>query len=209
MQAGIAARQETAAYNVDQSSNFIITAGSEKPKQFRLPEHDEDCQVHVSQCATLVEGRSTSGGWNALPCLDSRVSKLRDEWSMIVGTGIDIVEVPRIAATIERFGRRFLERVFTAEEIRYCESKANKAERYAGRFAAKEAAMKAIGTGWSRGVTWQDVEVKRVPGGRPTIVFHGRAAEFFQKLGAIRAHLSITHTKQSAMAQVILESEEG
>ena len=91
---------------------------------------------------------------------------------MIVGTGIDIAEVDRIAASIERFGRRFLERVFTPDEIRYCESKANKAERYAGRFAAKEAAMKAIGTGWSRGVTWQDVEVTRVPGGRPTVTFH-------------------------------------
>jgi len=126
---------------------------------------------------------------------------------MIVGTGIDIAEVPRIAASIERFGKRFLERVFTPEEIRYCESKANKAERYAGRFAAKEAAMKAIGTGWNRGVTWHDVEVKRVPGGRPAIVFHGKAAEFFQQLGAARAHLSITHTKEFAMAQVILESD--
>jgi holo-[acyl-carrier protein] synthase len=128
---------------------------------------------------------------------------------MIVGTGIDIAEVDRIAASIERFGRRFLERVFTADEIRYCESKANKAERYAGRFAAKEAAMKAIGTGWSRGVTWQDVEVTRVPGGRPTVTFHGKAAEFFHRLSAVRAHLSITHTKEQAMAQVILESEEG
>ena len=127
---------------------------------------------------------------------------------MIVGTGIDIAEVPRIAASIERFGRRFVERVFTPDEIRYCESKANKAERYAGRFAAKEAAMKALGTGWSRGVTWQDVEVQRVPGGRPTMVFHGKAAEFFRQLGAARAHLSITHTQESAMAQVILESEE-
>ena len=126
---------------------------------------------------------------------------------MIVGTGIDIAEVGRIATSIERFGQRFLERVFTAEEIRYCESKANKAERYAGRFAAKEAAMKAIGTGWSRGVTWHDVEVRRAPGGRPTIVFHGKAAEFCRSLGAIRAHLSITHTKDSALAQVILESE--
>ena len=125
---------------------------------------------------------------------------------MIVGTGIDIAEVDRIAASIQRFGRRFLERVFTAGEIRYCESKANKAERYAGRFAAKEAAMKAIGTGWSGGVTWQDVEVTLVPGGRPTLTFHGKAAEFFQKLGAVRAHLSITHTKEQAMAQVILES---
>jgi holo-[acyl-carrier protein] synthase len=126
---------------------------------------------------------------------------------MIVGTGIDIAEVHRIAATIERFGRRFLERVFTPDEIRYCESKANKAERYAGRFAAKEAAMKAIGTGWSRGVTWQDVEVRRVPGGRPSMAFHNKAAKFFDKLGAVHAHLSITHTEQLAMAQVILESD--
>ncbi len=127
---------------------------------------------------------------------------------MIVGTGIDIAEVERVAASIERFGKRFLERVFTPEEIRYCESKANKAERYAGRFAAKEAAMKAIGTGWSRGVRWQDVEVTRVPGGRPTMVFHGKAAEFFQKLGAVRAQLSITHTQQLAIAQVILEADD-
>jgi holo-[acyl-carrier protein] synthase len=127
---------------------------------------------------------------------------------MIVGTGIDITEVDRIEASIQRFGRRFLERVFTPAEIRYCESKANKAERYAGRFAAKEAAMKAIGTGWSRGVTWQDVEVTRAPGRRPTVSFHRKAAEFFAKLGATQAHLSITHTRGLAMAQVILESDQ-
>ena len=124
---------------------------------------------------------------------------------MIVGTGIDIAEVERVRQTIERFGRRFTERVFTAEEIRYCESKANKVERYAARFAAKEAAMKAIGTGWDRGVTWRDVEVRRVPGSRPTIAFHGKAAEFFSKLGGVRAHLSLTHTKELAMAQVVIE----
>ena len=126
---------------------------------------------------------------------------------MIVGTGIDIAEVDRIAHSIERFGSRFTERVFTAAEIRYCESKANKAERYAVRFAAKEASMKAIGTGWSRGVRWQDFEVQRLPGGRPTVAFHGRAAEFFAKLGAKRTHLSLTHTKEFAMAVVVLESE--
>ena len=126
---------------------------------------------------------------------------------MIVGTGIDIAEVDRIRQTVARFGRRFTQRVFTADEIRYCESKANKIERYAARFAAKEAAMKAIGTGWNRGVTWRDVEVRRSPGQRPTIVFHGRAGEFFAKLGAMRAHLSLTHTKEFAMAQVILEGE--
>jgi holo-[acyl-carrier protein] synthase len=127
--------------------------------------------------------------------------------AMIVGTGIDIAEVDRVGKTIARFGRRFTERVFTADEISYCESKANKTERYAARFAAKEAAMKAIGTGWNHGVTWRDVEVRRSPGSRPTIAFHGRAGEFFSRLGAVRAHLSLTHTEQFAMAAVILESE--
>jgi holo-[acyl-carrier protein] synthase len=126
---------------------------------------------------------------------------------MIVGTGVDMADVERIAASIERFGRRFTERVFTADEIRYCESKANKAERYAARFAAKEAAMKAIGTGWRHGVTWRDIEVKRAPGGRPTVAFSGKAAEFFQKLGATRAHLSLSHTKDFALAHVVLESK--
>src|SRR5271168_1451906 len=103
---------------------------------------------------------------------------------MIVGTGIDIAEVPRIAAAISRFGERFLRRIFTPGEIRYCESKANRVERYAARFAAKEAGMKAIGTGWNHGVAWQDIEVSREPGGRPTLTFHRKAAEFAAKLGA-------------------------
>jgi holo-[acyl-carrier protein] synthase len=125
---------------------------------------------------------------------------------MIVGTGIDITEVPRIRETIERFGDRFLRRVFTEGEIRYCDSKANRFERYAARFAAKEAGMKALGTGWNFGVRWRDVEVSRKPGGRPTLLFHGRAAEFAAKLGATNVALSLTHTPQQAMAQVILES---
>ena len=77
---------------------------------------------------------------------------------MIVGTGIDIAEVPRIAESIKRFGERFIRRIFTDGEIRYCDSKANRFERYAARFAAKEAAMKALGTGWNHGVRWRDVE---------------------------------------------------
>ncbi len=125
---------------------------------------------------------------------------------MIVGTGIDIAEVPRIEASIARFGDRFLRRIFTEAEIRYCESKANRIERYAARFAAKEAAMKAIGTGWNHGVTWRDCEVCRQPGGRPTIAFHGKAAEFAAKLGAVHIALSLSHTKEYAIAQVILES---
>ena len=124
---------------------------------------------------------------------------------MIVGTGVDIAEVPRIAAAIERFGDRFTKRIYTSDEIRYCESKANKAERYAARFAAKEAAMKAIGTGLRGGVTWHDVEVRRQPGGRPTLAFHGVAAQVAAKLGMKRAHLSLSHTAEQAIAQVILE----
>jgi len=124
---------------------------------------------------------------------------------MIVGTGIDIVEVARIAAAIERFGERFLKRVFTAAEVRYCRSKRNAMERFAARFAAKEAGFKAIGTGWRHGVTWQDVEVGREPGGRPTLCYSGKAAEFAAKLGVRRVSLSLSHTTEQAIAQVILE----
>jgi holo-[acyl-carrier protein] synthase len=125
---------------------------------------------------------------------------------MIVGTGIDIAEVPRIRHSIERFGNRFLERIFTAGEMRYCDSKANRIERYAARFAAKEAAMKALGTGWNHGVRWRDCEVVRMPGGRPTMHFHGVAGEFAAKLGVKNAALSLSHTEDQAIAQVILEN---
>jgi holo-[acyl-carrier protein] synthase len=125
---------------------------------------------------------------------------------MIVGTGIDIAEVARIRHTMERFGDRFLQRIFTADEMKYCDSKANRVERYAARFAAKEAAMKALGTGWNRGVRWRDCEVARSPGRRPTLVFHGKAGEFAAKLGVRNAALSISHTAEQAIAQVILEN---
>ena len=124
---------------------------------------------------------------------------------MIVGTGIDIAEVPRIREAIERHGERFLKRIFTEGEIQYCESKANRVERYAARFAAKEAGMKAIGTGWNHGVRWRDIEVARKPGGRPTLLLHGKAAELAAKLGATNIALSLTHTAEQAFAQVILE----
>jgi holo-[acyl-carrier protein] synthase len=125
---------------------------------------------------------------------------------MIVGTGIDIAEVARIRQSMERFGDRFLRRIYTEGEIRYCDSKSNRVERYAARFASKEAAMKALGTGWSRGIRWRDCEVVRSPGGRPTIRFHGRAGEFAARLGVKNAALSISHTAEMAIAQVILES---
>jgi holo-[acyl-carrier protein] synthase len=125
---------------------------------------------------------------------------------MIVGTGIDIAEVPRIRQAIERFGARFISRIYTPGEIRYCQSKANSVERFAARFAAKEAAMKALGTGWNHGVRWRDCEVTRKPGSRPTLIFHGKAGQIAAKLGARNVSLSLTHTKEQAMAQVILEN---
>ncbi len=125
---------------------------------------------------------------------------------MIVGTGVDITEVVRIRAAVDRFGERFLRRVFTPEEVRYCLSKVNAAERLAARFAAKEAGMKAIGTGLRHGITWQDVEVVRVPGQRPQLRFSGKAAKFAASLGCRHTHLSLSHTAEQAIAYVILES---
>jgi holo-[acyl-carrier protein] synthase len=124
---------------------------------------------------------------------------------MIVGTGVDLAEVPRIRAAIERFGPRFVERVFTPREIAYVQRKANRFERFAARFAAKEAGMKAIGTGWRHGVRWQDFEVANLPSGKPTLRFHGVALAFADKLGVRNVALSLTHTAEYGMAHVILE----
>lgn len=128
---------------------------------------------------------------------------------MIVGTGVDLAEVSRLQKAIERHGTRFIERVFTHSEIAYVERKANRFERYAARFAAKEAGMKAIGTGWRRGVRWQDFEVANLPSGRPVLKLHGVAGEFARKLSVDKIHLSLTHTREHGMAFVILESLSG
>lgn len=124
---------------------------------------------------------------------------------MIVGTGIDLTEISRIEHSIERYGSRFLNRVYTAAEQAYCLRKRKSAESFAARFAAKEAGAKALGTGISYGVNWLEIEVVRPPGARPTVQFHGRAAKFADRLGVKHAALSITHSKDMAMASVILE----
>ena len=124
---------------------------------------------------------------------------------MIVGSGIDLAEVARIRRSVERYGRRFIERIYTPGEIAYVERKANRFERYAARFAAKEAGMKAIGTGWRRGVRWRDFEVANLPTGRPTLRLHGRAAEVARELGVRNISLSLTHTSETGMAFVVLE----
>lgn len=126
---------------------------------------------------------------------------------MILGSGVDLCEVPRMEAAVVRHGNRFLERIFTAREIAYADRKANRFERYAARFAAKEAGMKALGTGWHGGIAWRDFEVINLPSGRPTLEFHGRAAEVAAKLGVRHVALSLTHTKEQALAMVVLEGE--
>src|SRR5262249_51161265 len=121
---------------------------------------------------------------------------------MIVGSGVDLAEVDRIRKSIERFGTRFVDRIFTPGEIAYVENKANRFERY----AAKEAGMKAIGTGWKRGVTWHDFEVANLPSGKPTLKLTGVAAEVAAQMRVKNIALSMTHTAQYGMAQVILET---
>jgi holo-[acyl-carrier protein] synthase len=125
---------------------------------------------------------------------------------MIVGLGLDIAEVDRIEASIRRHGRAFVERIFTPAEIVYCERHRNRAERFAGRFAAKEAAMKALGTGWAHGVRWVDIEVVREPGGKPSLKLSGASREIASRLGVKNIVLTITHTGNTALAIVIFEA---
>jgi holo-[acyl-carrier protein] synthase len=125
---------------------------------------------------------------------------------MIVGLGLDIAEIDRIEAAIVRHGAPFLERLFTPSEVAYCESHKAKYERYAARFAAKEAAMKALGTGWSHGVRWRDIEVTREPSGKPTLRLEGVAAQIAQRMGVKNISLTITHSGNLALAEVIFES---
>jgi holo-[acyl-carrier protein] synthase len=128
----------------------------------------------------------------------------------IVGTGVDVAEVARVRAALEdpRTGARFQARVFTAGEQQYCEGRgAGRHQSYAARFAAKEATMKALGHGWGRHVGWLDIEVIREPDGRPTVRLHGKAAATAAAGGITRIHLALTHTRDLAVAQVVLERD--
>jgi holo-[acyl-carrier protein] synthase len=124
---------------------------------------------------------------------------------MVIGVGTDVIEIARIAQSIDRFGDRFLARVFTPREIEYCRSKKNAAESFAARFAAKEAGAKALGTGISQGVSWIELEVNREPSGRPTLELTGRAAQRAGRLGVAGISLSLTHGKDIALAVVVME----
>lgn len=126
---------------------------------------------------------------------------------MIIGIGIDIVEIPRLRTALQ--GTHSMEqKVFTPEEIRFCTSRKHKYQHFAGRFAAKEAALKALGTGWSQGIRWKDVEITNGELGKPLLRFHGKAKKIFEGLSAQQAWLSITHSPAQAVAVVVLEKYE-
>jgi holo-[acyl-carrier protein] synthase len=125
---------------------------------------------------------------------------------MVLGLGTDLIETRRVLESIDRFGERFLERIFTEGEIAYCTRKKNAAESFAARFAAKEAGAKALGTGISRGVSWKEFEVRRETSGRPSLHLSGRAAELAEAMGVKRMQLSLTHSRDLAMAVVVAES---
>ena len=124
----------------------------------------------------------------------------------VSGLGIDIVEISRIKKSIDKYGDRFKRRVFTEKEIAYCERYRYSHENYASRFAAKEALLKALGTGKSRGIAWTDIEVVRLPGKAPEMVLHGRAAEIARELGVKSIKVALTHEREIAQATVIVQS---
>lgn len=124
---------------------------------------------------------------------------------MVIGIGIDLIQNERIAASLERFSDRFKARIYTDRETRYCTSRSDPVIHFAARFAAKEAAVKALGTGWTKGIYWKDVEVGRLPSGQPRLLLHGGALERATDLGAKRFHLSLTHDQLVSAAIVVIE----
>ena len=125
---------------------------------------------------------------------------------MVLGIGTDLIEISRIQESIAQFGDRFLHRIFTPGEIAYCQRKKHAAESFAARFAAKEAGAKALGTGISRGISWKELEVRREPGERPTLHLAGRAAQRAASMGIQRLSLSLSHSRDVALAVVIAEN---
>ena len=126
---------------------------------------------------------------------------------MILGTGIDIVECLRIAQMIERHGELFITRVFTDHEIEYCSARKAATQHYAGRWAAKEAVLKALGTGWRRGISWRDIEIRNDKSGAPTVKLRGGARDVMQAAQIARLHVTISHCRSFAVAYVVAEGE--
>lgn len=127
---------------------------------------------------------------------------------MILGIGTDITEVLRIAKMIERHGELFINRVYTEHEIEYCAARKAATQHYAGRWAAKEAVLKALGTGWVKGIRWRDIEVRNAPSGAPLVNLQGGAREVAERAGIARIHLSISHCRSHATAYAVAEGDD-
>lgn len=125
---------------------------------------------------------------------------------MIFGTGLDIIEIERIKTSIDRFSGKFEERIFTAEEIAYCRARSNPFPHFAGRFAAKEAVMKSLGTGMAEGIRWKDMEVLNLDSGKPELLLTGKGKDLADSKNIKRIHISISHDRNYAIAQAIAES---
>ena len=121
----------------------------------------------------------------------------------VLGHGIDMVDCARISQSIERHGQRFLQRVFTPVELEYCLGRKREIEHLAGRFAAKEAVLKVLGTGWRKGINWTDIEVRNDPAGRPMVSLGGKCAEIAAQLGMTEVFISISHIETHAIASAI------
>lgn len=128
--------------------------------------------------------------------------------STIIGIGTDIIECLRIAQMIERHGELFINRVYTPHEIQYCQTRKAATQHYAGRWAAKEAVLKALGTGWRKGISWRDIEIRNEPGGRPLVVLRGGARDVSEQLGITQMLISISHCRSHATAYAVAQDDD-
>lgn len=128
--------------------------------------------------------------------------------AQIIGIGTDIIECLRIAQMIERHGELFIARVYTPLEIQYCQSRKLATQHFAARWAGKEAVLKALGTGWRKGISWRDIEIRNDPGGRPSVEIRGGAADVVEQLGIIEMHISLSHCRSHATAYAVAEGAE-
>ncbi len=128
--------------------------------------------------------------------------------SYIIGIGTDIIECLRIAQMIERHGELFINRVYTQHEIQYCQSRKMATQHFAGRWAAKEAILKCLGTGWRKGISWRDIEVRNQPGGKPVAVLRGGARDVVEQLGITQMLISISHCRSHATAKALAQGAE-
>jgi holo-[acyl-carrier protein] synthase len=133
---------------------------------------------------------------------------IKPRMTQIIGIGTDIIECLRIAQMIERHGELFINRVYTQHEIQYCQSRKLATQHYAGRWAAKEAVLKALGTGWRKGISWRDIEIRNEPGGRPTVALRGGARDVVEQLGITAMLISISHCRSHATAYALAQGGE-